>query len=384
MVNRAINLSKSRSFFLFGARGTGKTSLLQQEFVGHPGVLYIDLLKPSKEDLYRLYPETLAHQIEAETFEWVIVDEIQKLPKLLDLVHHAIVNKRQKFILTGSSARKLKRGAANLLAGRASVYHLYPFTARELGDDFDLQTALEWGLLPEVWNLKQAGDRAETLYAYALTYLKEEVQAEQFVRKLDPFRKFLEVAAQSNGKIVNFSKIGNDVGVDTTTVQNYFSILEDTLLGFILPSYHKSVRKRQREAPKFYFFDPGVVRALSRTLDVHLVPKTYAYGESFEHFVILEIRKLAEYARKKWEFYYLRTKDDVEIDLLIDIPKRPTVCIEIKSSSQVTRSDLRSFIAISADMKNIRAICLSNDPVKKKIDHVECFHWREGIEQLGL
>lgn len=253
MIDRAINLSKSRSFFLFGARGTGKTSLLQQEFVGHPGVLYIDLLKPSEEDLYRLYPETLAHQIEAETFEWVIVDEIQKLPKLLDLVHHAIVNKRQKFILTGSSARKLKRGAANLLAGRASVYHLYPFTARELGDDFDLQTALEWGLLPEVWNLKQAGDRAETLYAYALTYLKEEVQAEQFVRKLDPFRKFLEVAAQSNGKIVNFSKIGNDVGVDTTTVQNYFSILEDTLLGFILPSYHKSVRKRQREAPKFYF-----------------------------------------------------------------------------------------------------------------------------------
>lgn len=384
MVNRLINLSKSRSFFLFGARGTGKTSLLKDRFLASDKVLYIDLLQPQIEDLYRTQPETLSQQIVSQNPEWVIIDEVQKLPKLLDLVHHAIVNLKQKFILTGSSARKLKRGGANLLAGRASVYHLFPFSARELGEGFDLQRALEWGLLPEVWHIDQAEDRAEALYAYALTYLKEEIQAEQIVRKLDPFRQFLQVAAQANGKIINFSKIAKEIGVDTTTVQNYFSILEDTLVGFYLRSYHKSIRKRQIGAPKFFFFDPGVVRALTRTLDSKLDVHTYGYGEFFEHFLIIEIQKLAEYKRKRWELFYLKTKDDVEIDLIIDIPKEPPVCIEIKSSKNIMQQDLRSFLTITKDMPKVRAICLSNDPVTKKIDHVECYPWQVGIQKIGL
>ncbi|MCM2281718.1 MAG: ATP-binding protein [Bdellovibrionaceae bacterium] len=347
--------------------------------------LYIDLLKPAVEDTYRVDPEELARQVSGKKrYKWVVIDEVQKLPKLLDVVHNLIEENDQKFILSGSSARKLKRGAANLLAGRAFVYHLHPFTSVELGDSFDLDCALQWGLLPKVWNLQEQEDKHEFLRSYALTYLKEEIQAEQIVRILDPFRSFLEVAAQTNGKIVNFSKVARDVGVDTTTVQNYYSILEDTLVGFFLNSFHRSVRKRQHQAPKFYFFDPGVVRMLSRTLDLPLVPSTASYGELFEQFLILEIRKLAEYRRKEWEFSYLRTKDDVEIDLIIDRARRPLICVEIKSTRNIRPDDINQFMKITGDMTNIEAYCFSNDPRSKKIGHVHCLHWTEGLKELGL
>jgi predicted AAA+ superfamily ATPase len=221
--------------------------------------LYIDLLDLATEDLFRTHPEELRQQILAKKdCDWVVIDEVQKLPRLLDTVHQLIEEKRAKFILSGSSARKLKRGSANLLAWRAFVYHLHPLTSVEYGATFSLQEVLEWGALPKLLEFQNASDKIEFLRAYALTYLKEEIQVEQLVRNLDPFRQFLEIAAQSNGQIVNYSKIARDVGVDTTTVQNYFSILEDTLIGFHLPAYHRSIRKRQRESPKFYLFDPGV------------------------------------------------------------------------------------------------------------------------------
>lgn len=301
MVNRLVKLPENQSFFLFGPRGSGKTSLLKARFEGK-NVLFLDLLNPRIEDQFRMNPESLIAQISAQKPDWVVIDEVQKLPRILDLVHLLIEEKKQKFALTGSSARKLKRGSANLLAGRAFMNHLFPFSALELGKQFSLEQALSFGLLPKVQYLENAQDKIDFLESYALTYLKEEIQAEQVIRRIDPFRQFLQVAAQMNGKIINYRKIARDVGVDSTTVQNYFSILEDTLIGFYLPSYSKSIRKRQREAPKFYLFDPGIVRALSKNLDVKLKPGNYAYGDAFEHFVILEIFKLISYFKKMGYF----------------------------------------------------------------------------------
>ncbi len=384
MVSRLVKLSRSNSFFLFGPRGVGKTSLLKAKYPPNKDVYYIDLLLPKTEDRYRLSPEALRAEVLESEPEWVIIDEVQKLPRLLDVVHSLIEETRQKFILTGSSARKLKRGAANLLAGRAFTYHLHPFTSVELGSNFDLGMALEWGLLPQVVSFQEADDKKEFLLSYSLSYLKEEIQAEQVVRRVDPFRFFLQIAAQMNGKPINYSKIAKDVGVDTTTVQNYFSILEDTLIGFYLTSYHKSIRKRQRGAPKFYFFDPGVVRALNDTLDVPMRPQTYMFGEAFEHFLILEIRKLADYKRKSWSYSYLQTKDDVEIDLIIEEKGKRTVCIEIKSGISICESDIKQFIKLTSAMKNVEALCLSNDSVAKRFGDVRCLHWRDGLRTLGL
>ncbi len=381
MVNRMAQLSQSNSFFILGPRGSGKSTLIRQRY--SKGSLYIDLLDPQVEDRYRLDPSTLSKELAGKPqIKRVIIDEVQKLPRILDVVHQLIEERNIQFILSGSSARKLKRGGANLLAGRAFVFHLYPFTSMELGHRFHLNTALHWGLLPRQINLKEDNDKKEYLKAYTLTYLKEEIQLEQIIRKLSPFRKFLEIAAQMNAKVVNYSKIARDIGVDTTTVQNYYSILEETLVGFYLNSYHRSIRKSQRLSPKFYLFDAGVCRALKGTLDIPLRPQTYDFGESFEHFIILEIIKLAEYKRKDWKYFYLLTKDGVEIDLIIDRPGQTTLCIEIKSSDRITDADVKNLNRLGVDIPESSLYCLSRDPVRKKIQNVLCLEWSEGIRDL--
>ena len=195
--------------------------------------------------------------------EWVIIDEVQKIPELLDVVHRLIEDKKIKFGLTGSSARKLKHGGANLLAGRAFVYNLFPFTSFELGDSFSLEDALMWGTLPQIYALQDANDRIQYLKSYANTYIQEEVWEAHLIKDLVPYRRFLQVAAQTNGTGINYSNISEDARVDPKTVQRYFQILEETLLGFFLEPFHRSLRKRQRANPKFYFFDIGVQRALS-------------------------------------------------------------------------------------------------------------------------
>lgn len=385
MVNRLIKASKSNSFFILGPRGSGKSTWLKKIYLqqGHKN-FYINLLQPKVEDHYRRTPESLKSEILDRDYEWVVIDEVQKLPQLLDVVQDLIEETGQKFILTGSSARKLKRGAANLLAGRAFVYYFFPFTAWELEEKFDLDLCLNWGLLPKMLHLNEDEDRLDFLESYCLTYIKEEIQQEQIVRKLEPFRHFLEVSAQMNGKVVNFSKIAKEVGVDTTTVQNYYSILEDTLIGFYLNAYHTSIRKRIIQAPKFYYFDLGVVRSLNRTLDSRVVPQTSVYGLSFEHFVILEIWKLSHYFKKRWHFSYLLTKDDVEIDLIIDDAILGVICIEIKSTNRLLEDDVNSFIKITKDIKRSRSFCFSKDPQSKTFQHVKCFYWQEGIKMLFM
>lgn len=312
---------------------------------------------------------------------YVVIDEIQKVPKLLDEVHRLIEETDKIFILTGSSARKLKRGGANLLAGRAFVYHLHSLSCFELKKQFALENALQWGTLPKIFSLEDESEKIEFLRSYADTYLKEEIWSEQVVRKLPPFRRFLEVAAQCNGKIINYANIARDVGVDDKTIKEYFSILEDTMIGFFLESFHNSFRKRLVEKPKFYFFDPGVVRSLSRRLSVPLTPKTAAYGEAFEHFILLEFMRLGSYFQPEYRFSFIRTSADVEVDLVVERPGKPLLCVEIKSSDTINESDITAFSKITKDIDNCEAIVLSQDRFMKKFGHVSCYPWKLGIEE---
>jgi predicted AAA+ superfamily ATPase len=385
MFQRLLDLPGKNSFFLFGARGTGKTTLLTARYPGSESY-FIDLLDPDAEEAFGREPRELerrVHALPASTVR-VVVDEVQKVPRLLDLVHRLIETTPLQFVLTGSSGRKLRRGASNLLAGRAFVHNLYPLTHREIGPSFDLASALRWGTLPKVFQFTDPEDRNRFLRSYALTYFQEEIRAEQVVRRLDPFRQFLEVAAQSNARILNFSKIAEDVGVDTKTVQSYFTILEDTLVGSLLPAYHASVRKRQRKGPKFYYFDTGVRRALERTLTVDLREGTYAFGEAFEHFVILEIMRLSTYAANDWRFSYLKTDGEAEIDLIVERPGMPKALVAIKSTDRVGERDVSALNRFLPALRPAEAFCLSRDPNGKKIGAVWCLPWQEGIARLGL
>lgn len=382
MYPRTLKLPPEKHFFLFGARNTGKSTLIREIF-DHDNSWYIDLLNTSEEDRYKKNPSVLTQEVEVlpDHIHHVIIDEIQKEPRLLDCVQMLMGSSNKIFIMTGSSARKLKHGGANLLAGRAFVYHLYPLTVNELGEDFELNHALRWGTLPEIMKCQNDIERKEFLNAYAHTYLKEEIVAEQVVRKLDPFRRFLEVAAQCNGKIINASKIARDVGVDDKTIKSYFSILEDTLIGFLLEPFKGSFRKRLSLKPKFYYFDTGVARALARHATVELVPQTNAYGNAFEHFIILECIKISDYFRKDYRFSYIRTAGDVEVDLVVERPGKPLLCIEIKSSNNVASESITGFKQLTAEIPNCEAIVLSQDRYAKKIGHVVVYPWRQGIAE---
>jgi uncharacterized protein len=385
MVNRIAQFSSKNSFFLFGARGTGKTNLLKNRYVDESN-WYVDLLNPELARRYLLQPQLFAQELAARksASEWVIIDEVQKVPELLDSVHQLIESTHQKFILSGSSARKLKRGAANLLAGRAFVYHLHPLTSKEMGSLFDLEDALNWGTLPKLLEFTDVQDKKEYLRAYANTYLREEILQEQIIRNLLPFQRFLQVAAQMAGKIINYSKIALDTGASVPTVQSYFQILEDTLLGFTLPQFHESIRKRQRSNPKFYFFDNGVQRALSDELNVGIQPRTYQYGHAFEQWVINEINRLQSYYRKDYRLSYLRTGADVEIDLIVERPGIKRAVIEIKSTVSITKNDLQALLSLGKDIPTGELFCFSMDPMPKVIEGVNCLPWQQGLTEIGL
>ncbi|MFT3741559.1 MAG: AAA family ATPase [Gammaproteobacteria bacterium] len=383
MIPRLLSLPKNRHFLLFGPRNTGKSTLLRQIFSPN-FALWLDLLDPLQEEQLTRSPGELKAIVAALPSEitHVIIDEIQKIPKLLDVVHSLIESTDKKFVLTGSSARKLRHGGANLLAGRAFVYHLYPFSFLEIEDQFELDAALRWGMLPQIYDLTTDEEKLKFLQAYTQTYLREEIWIEQFIRKLDPFRKFLEVCAQCNGKIINVNNLATDVGVDPKTINAYFSILEDTLIGFFLEPYQDSFRKRLSKKPKFYFFDTGVSRALARLLSVPLRHSTSMYGEVFEHFIILECIKLASYFKPEFRFAYLKTKDEAEIDLIVERPGLPLLCIEIKSTEHLQEADIKSFSRLTLDIPNCEAVCFSRDVMAKRYDHVQALPWKVGIKQF--
>jgi len=384
MIQRSIKIPKSNSFFLFGARGTGKTTLLQQRFTPEDA-LFIDLLDVGTFDDLLLDIsrfQTMIHQ-KAYANKPVIVDEVQKLPKLLDYIHMEIQRTKRQFILTGSSSRKLKQKGTNLLAGRAWVYELHPYTYNEIRGHFDLKKVLEWGCLPESIELETNADKKEFLQAYVMTYLQKEIQQEQWVRQLAPFRKFLAIAAQMNGKIINKSSIARQVGIDDVTVANYFEILEDTLLGMLLPAFNHSVRKSQTSSPKFYFFDTGVKRALEKTLVVELLSHTKSWGDAFEHWLILELVKHASYQRLDWDFSYFRTKAGLEIDLVIKRPGQSLLLMEIKSKSRVTQADAKALELLGPDLDSqAQRWLVSCDPMEQLFGKTRALSWQNAIKEL--
>jgi predicted AAA+ superfamily ATPase len=367
---RTLDLPTQHSFFLFGPRGTGKSTLIElwMENLRRKAkvtIQAIDLLDPRTEARYSLDPGLLKQEIEATPAGsqlWVVIDEVQKVPDLLDIAHWAIHKKKALFCLTGSSARKLKRGAANLLAGRAFDLRLHPLTSRELGADFQLEQSLRFGSLPGLFSIQKDSDKERFLDSYIQTYLREEIQLEQIVRNVTRFRRFLSFAGQMNTKVLNFSKISDISGVDDKSVNRYFEILEDTLVGLLLEPFDRSIRARQSQKPKFYLFDTGVACQMREDFSGRLSPSTSLFGDLFEQWVILECHRLRDYLETRDQFLYLRTKDDSEIDLIIERRGIAPMLIEIKSSTRITDSDLRHLKSLSKDMKHSRKLVICREP----------------------
>ena len=328
----------TRSFFLFGPRGTGKSTWLRQSF---PKAPRLDLLDAS------LYLELARdpHRLEAivgtrPANSWVVLDEIQKAPALLDEVHRLMESRRWRFALCGSSARKLRRGGANLLAGRALTLNMEGFSAAELGDEFDADFSVDWGVLP--WVQADRGQAAEILAAYVNTYLKEEIREEGLVRNVPPFLRFLGVAGQMNGQAVNGHNIAREAAVPRSTVDTYFAILMDTLLGHFLPAWRPGAKVRESAHPKFYWFDPGVARAAA---GLHRDPVDRMWrGTALETLIFHELRVFNEAAGKHRPITYYRTPSGVEVDFVIETRKRQpsslphVVAIEVKSSPKWNRA----------------------------------------------
>lgn len=385
MFPRILTISKNSSFFLFGPRGTGKTTLLKK-LLEPKKTYWIDLLDYDLETQFLTNPKYFAELLASlpKQISWVVIDEVQKVPFLLEEVHRQVEkNPNRRFALTGSSARKLKRGKANLLAGRAFSYSLNPLTASELGESFSLNEVLHFGSLPRVFALSDPQDKELFLRAYAQTYLKEEVQAEGWVRNLPSFRRFLPLVARNNGDILSWSNFASDVGVDAKTIKSYFEILEETLIGFFLPAYRRSFRKKQRTHPKFYLFDTGVTRALAGILNNQLINGTTEYGRAFEHWVLLEIYRANEYFRKDYELSYFGTPD-MEIDLVLETPKGGGFLVEIKSSKRVRDGDLSNLKALVKDFPKYKGVLICQEPRKRQSGSVLVCPRREALEVLDL
>lgn len=374
MLPRIINPPK-QSFFLFGPRGSGKSTWLRNTF---PDAHYIDLLSERTYQRLLASPGLFADELRAVRSRWVIIDEIQRLPSLLNEVHRFIEEKQTYFIMSGSSARKLKRSGVNLLAGRALRRTMHPFVPEELGVEFNYNEALRFGTLPIVWD---STEREETLASYVQLYLKEEIQAESLVRNLPGFARFLPLAALFHGQTLNATNIAREAGVSRTTVAGYLDILEDTLLCFRLPAYEAKLRARERKLPKWYWCDPGIVRAMKRTSGV-LAPEEK--GALFEGMVAQVIRAYKDYYGICDEIYYWAPSSNVktEVDFLIAKGDK-FVAVEVKSGMTFSESWCKGLKAI-AHLKGIqrRIIVYPEGPVLKTRDNIEVYPFQHFCGQV--
>lgn len=385
MFNREINPAKSKSYFLFGPRQTGKSTFVKSLITGKD--LYIDLLPQRNFLNYAKNPGRVREEILAHLRRYdnplCIIDEIQKIPTLLDEVHELIESKGIRFILTGSSARKLRRGGANLLAGRAYTYYLFPLTFTEIGDRFDLDKALAIGSLPVLWSSRKE-DPYEFLRSYTETYLKEEVAAEGLVRNIGPFAQFLDIAAANDGETVNFNNIARECSVSVKTVQQYYQILEDTFLALRLPAWTKSERRRLVSHPRYYLFDTGVTNSLAHTLTDQLNPKIF--GRRFEQFVICQLMAFIHYKRLDLQLYYWRTNHGAEVDVLLCTGNRMICALEIKSSQNIARERLTGLKSFMEDNPGVPAYVLGHRQNRRQLQNdITVINWDDFIlEELGL
>lgn len=362
MYKRRLKLTdiKTDSLFLWGARQTGKSTLLRTLF---PDVEFYDLLKSDEYERLSRRPALLREELsEIPGGSIVIIDEVQKIPQLLDEVHWLIENRDLRFILSGSSARKIKRLGANLLGGRALSYVLHPLVSAEV-PGFDIVHAVRTGMLPRHY---LAGNPLKRLQSYVGDYLQEEIRAEALVRNVTLFSRFLEVAAISSGEIINYHNIATDCGISGPTVKEYFSMLEDTHIGYMIPAYTKAVKRRLIQAPKFYFFDVGIVNYLLKRNNVQ--QGSPEFGKSFEHLIVQEIVAYLDYSGSNEKLTYWRSASQFEVDCIIGNAR---VAIEIKSSAEVHSHHIRGLRAFREEHPASRAIVVSFDKKSRMTDGIE-------------
>ena len=359
--------------FLFGARQTGKTTLLLQLF---PDAHFYDLLESNTFERLQRNPSLLRQDLEmCESGTLVIIDEVQSLPILLNEVQWLIVRKGIRFILSGSSARKLRRGGANMLGGRAMQTNLYPLVSAEI-PDFDLIKAVNQGMIPRHY-LAKADKYWSMVQAYVAVYLREEIKAEALVRNLSTFTRFLEAAALTDGEMVNYSNIAQDCGIDSKTVAAYFSILEETLIGYMVPAYSKVVKRKVRQAPRFYYFDVSIPNYLLGRRN--LQPGSTDFGHAFEHLVVQEIIAYLGYHGKLEKLSYWHTYNDYEVDVVLGDAE---VGIEIKSTDEVQSRHLHGLKAFKEEHPDVRMIVVSLDPNPRLFKEVEIWPVKQFFEQL--
>ena len=363
----------TESAFLFGPRGTGKSTWLRGHF---PDALTYDLLDSALALRLARDPSALTRELAAvDRHRWVVLDEIQKVPALLDEVHRGIENEKRRFVLSGSSPRKLRRGGANLLAGRATHLDLFPLTSSEVGSVPPLDR-LAFGMLPKAYG---AARPQRFLSTYATTYLKEEVQAEALTRNIGGFARFLEIAAIHNGQLTNATNIARDAAVARQTVQSYFEILVDTLLGRWLHAWKLKRATKLVGHPKFYFFDAGVARALSGRLPYS--PATEEMGAILETYVLHEVSAFLSYSERDYPLYFFRTHDDVEVDLLFEAADG-LVAIEIKASRTWRGEFQKGFRRITSELPNVRCIGVYTGDRRLVHDDVTVYPYGQFLEAL--
>jgi len=363
--------SGQESLFLWGARQTGKSTLLKILF---PNALYFDLLISSEYKRLSAKPDILRETVLANlNAQPVVIDEIQRIPDLLNEVHWLMSNHGVRFILSGSSPRKILRSGANLLGGRALRYELYPLVSAEI-PGFDLMRAINNGLLPRHYD---GTNSQRMISAYIGNYLRDEIVAEARLRDAGTFARFLEVAALTNGEMVNYTNIASDCGVSSITIKEYFQIMEDTLIGRYLPSFQKRPKRRVITAPKFYLFDVGIANnLLSRG---RIDQGTELFGKAFEHFIYQEIYAHSRYSENEYPIYYWRTTSQFEIDFVLGDHE---VAIEVKATEQALDRHLRGLKAFTEEYTVKKAILVSNDPLPRLVGNIHILPWKIFLERL--
>lgn len=374
MLERTLNLNnllKKKSFFLFGPRATGKSSLINHQF--GPNVPVYNLLKSDLFLRLSSNPSELEKMIASQGYpQEVVIDEVQKVPMLLNEVHNMIESKKIRFLLTGSSARKLRIHHHNLLAGRAWEANLFPLTWYEI-PNFDLMRYCHFGGLPPVY-LSEYPE--EELHAYVNTYLKEEIQAESFVRKIPAFSRFLITSAITSGQILNYATLSSDTGVPASTIREYYQILEDTFIGFMLPAWTKTQKRKAVSTGKFFYFDLGVKNILTGYKNIE--PKSDLFGQAFEHFIALELRAYLSYRRTHLPLSYWRSQQGDEVDFIIG----DDIAIEVKTTEKVNDKHLKGLKRLAEENICKRYILISHDPYAKNQDQIECMHWENFLSSL--
>lgn len=367
-----IEESKKKSLFLFGPRQTGKTSLLKKQF---PDSLYYNLLRADTFLKLSGNPGLIREEIKADPEKRknpVIIDEIQKLPGLLDEVHDLIESEKATFILTGSSPRKLMKGTANLLGGRARVRHLFPLTSREISD-FSLKKVLNFGSIPSIY---LSDEPEEDLFSYCGVYLQEEIQAEGVSRRIENFSRFLRSAALMNGQEINFEKVARDLSIPSRSVREYFYILSDTLIGTLVEPYGKALSRKAVSQSKFYFFDIGVANILASRFRIE--EGSELFGMAFEHFIFMEIKAWLSYSKDRRPLTFWRDRAGNEVDFIIG----DTTAIEVKSSEMVHSGHIKGLRLLSGEVPFDHRVIVSRDSRRREMDGITVMPWELFLDEL--